>query len=121
LVLEDPIPSTADAVVVPGNESNSSPLKVSPQPIASGAQIESASVAQDSFGNTLITIELTAAGGAQMHATTAKNVGRKMAIMAGGRAISVATIRDPVDAHIQISGKWSLAEARAIAESLGHR
>lgn len=108
----------ADAAMIPNNEPNSPPLSVARQPVVNAVHFASAEAAQDAFGSVVVSIQLTNAGGDLMLAASSDHIGRRLAIVVNGVAITVATVQSPLSGQIQVSGSLTLEQARAIASRL---
>ena len=113
---EGPMP--ADAAMIPNNEPNSPPLRVARQPIVNAVHFASVEAAQDTIGSVAVSIQLTNAGSDLMLAATSENIGRRLAIVVNGIAVTVATVQSPISGQIQVSGGLTLEQARAIASRL---
>jgi tetratricopeptide (TPR) repeat protein len=107
-----------DAVMIPNNESNSPPLRVIRDPLVHARHFARAEAAQDALGSAIVSIQLNEPGSDQMRIATSENIGRKLAIVVNGVAITVATINSPIAGQIQITGGLTLPQAQAIARRL---
>jgi hypothetical protein len=74
--------------------------------------------ASDSEDNAAVEIELTAEDGRRMEALTSANLGNRMAVVAGNRVISVATIRSTIGSKGQITGNKLRSVAARLVEQL---
>jgi hypothetical protein len=117
-VTADTDEAASGAMMIPNNEADSPPLRVARLPIADTRHFAGAEAAQNEFGSAVVSIQLTDAGSALMLAATSENIGRQLAIVVNGVAITVVTVQSPITSHFQISGNFSLPQAQAIANRL---
>ena len=118
LVLEDGS-SDAGAVTIPDAAPNAPALRLRREPLVPGGAVRHAEATSDAVGRTTVDIELTQSGGELMAAATSKNVGRRLAIVVGGAAISVPTIQTPITGgRVEVSGAWTLSQANAFVGRL---
>ena len=66
-----------------------------------------------------ITFKLTPASARQFAALTAKNIGRILALRIDGNTVMIQPIQKPiVNAAVQVSGEWTLLQAKDIADRI---
>lgn len=65
-----------------------------------------------------VTLHFSAKGAKRLHAATAKNLGRQLAVLVDGKVWFVAVIPFPLDASMMISQGYTRAEAITHAEPL---
>lgn len=119
LVLEPGSNPEGESVIVPDLAANGPPLTLIRDPLLSARRISHANSGVDQYSAASVSIDLTASGSLAMRAATAANVGRRMAIVVNGAAVSVARINEPIEGgKLQITGGLSAAQARAIASRL---
>ena len=66
-----------------------------------------------------ITFKLTPASARQFAELTAKNIGRILALRIDGNTVMIQPIQKPiVNAAVQVSGEWTLLQAKDIADRI---
>ena len=69
--------------------------------------------------NPSVGFRLNAAGAAKFERETARNIGRRVAIILDGRVMSAPTIHSPIKDQGQITGRFTEREAAELAQVLG--
>jgi hypothetical protein len=94
-------------------------LRVLRPVLMDGSAVAHAGIQLETNGTRTIGIELTAEGGRRFESITASNIGRRIAIVAGGRVLSAPMIRSAVPGgELQITGNLSAAEADNLVTEL---
>ncbi|MGD0335759.1 MAG: protein translocase subunit SecD [Candidatus Omnitrophota bacterium] len=105
------------------SKDNNEALLVEKEAALSGNAIKDASVAfsQDQFGEIIVKLQLTAEGGSKFAELTAKNVGRRLAIILDSKVQSAPVIREAIPSgEAVISGRYTTDEAGDLAKILKH-
>ncbi|MCM8796804.1 MAG: protein translocase subunit SecD [Candidatus Omnitrophica bacterium] len=103
-------------------ESNE-PLLVEKETALSGNAIKDANVhfSQEQFGQIEVKLQLNPEGAAKFAELTAKNIGRRLAIILDGKVQSAPAIREAIPSgEAVISGRFTVDEARDLAKILKH-
>jgi biopolymer transport protein ExbD len=112
-----------DTEPLPAPEKSAEPERVSLH-VRKSAVIEAADVEQASAqrnagtGQWGISHMLTADGAERLSKASKENIGKRLAIVSNGAIVSAPTIRDEIGKAIEISGSFSEAEAKALADSI---
>lgn len=99
-----------------GIERESAPLLVKTTPELTGAYLKDAFVGYSPSGFPDVSLEFTKEGAAIFAEVTGANINRRLAIVLDGRVQSAPVIRERIpNGRAQISGKFSMEEARELA------
>lgn len=90
------------------------------RPFVSTSEIKRAQVDIDEvMGHPVVSIELTAEGALRLENATEENIGRPLAIVVGGKVISMPVPNEKISGgKVQISGDFSMAEVNEMAKML---
>ncbi len=83
--------------------------------VITGADLKTAYTSQDEFGRPAVTFELTDDGAKKFGEATEKNIGRALAIVLDKKVISAPVIRSRITNTGQITGQFTLDEAKELA------
>lgn len=84
-------------------------------PVITGADLKTAYTTTDEFGMPAVGFDLTDRGSKAFAEATEKNIGRRLAIVLDKRVISAPVIRSRISDRGQISGNFTLDEAKELA------
>lgn len=114
----DPIPAGLRAVRDPADPGLV--LLIEAEPVLGFADFAAATVAIDEFvAQPIVVFELTSAGATLFAEATAANVGRRMAIIVDGIAVSAPTVQEPITGGTGvITGNLTRDEAEALAAAI---
>ncbi|MCS7170836.1 MAG: protein translocase subunit SecD [Aquificaceae bacterium] len=84
-------------------------------PVITGADLKTAYTATDEFGMPAVGFELTDKGSRAFAEATEKNIGRRLAIVLDKKVMSAPVIRSRISDRGQISGNFTLEEAKELA------
>lgn len=84
-------------------------------PVITGADLKTAYTTTDEFGMPAVGFDLTDRGSKAFAEATEKNIGRRLAIVLDKKIISAPVIRSRISDRGQISGNFSLDEAKELA------
>ncbi len=84
-------------------------------PVVTGADLKTAYTTTDEFGMPAVGFELTGKGAEVFARSTEQNIGRRLAIVLDKRVISAPVIRSRISDRGQISGNFTLDEAKELA------
>ncbi|MCS6997831.1 MAG: protein translocase subunit SecD [Aquificaceae bacterium] len=84
-------------------------------PVVTGADLKTAYTASDEFGMPAVGFELTDRGSKVFAEATGQNIGRRLAIVLDKKVISAPVIRSRISDRGQISGNFTLEEAKELA------
>ena len=115
-------PTAADGGPIPDGyrlvPADDGPLLIESQPVLTGVNIADQRLAANAGGMPIIEIEFDDIGRARFAESTAQNIGRRFAIVSGGRAHTAPVIREPIPSgHAVLSG-FSDEDAAAIVRAL---
>ena len=87
--------------------------------VLTGADLKSAEPSMDQFGQPVISISFSLAGGKTFYAVTSKFVGQPLFILLDGKIISAPNINEPISGgQAQISGQFSPQEIKDLVIKL---
>jgi capsular polysaccharide biosynthesis protein len=97
-------------------------LRVLKPVVLDNRDVWSAAISGDRAGTKEISVVLTSTGGKKFRRATASNIGRRLAIIWQGRAISAPVIQSAItDGRVSISGNFTDTEAQHLVDVLNHR
>lgn len=95
------------------------PLLIKSEPDLTGAAVVAQRVSSDARGDTVVDVTFDPAGRTRLAEMTAENIGRRLAIVSGGRAIMAPVIREEIaGGTVQISGNLTTDDALSIVRAL---
>ena len=83
-----------------------------------GKDLVSAHVDRDEVGRTAVAFKLNSKGGSTMRKMSSQNIGRQLAIILDGELISAPVLKSEIGTSGQISGNFTPAEAKRLADDL---
>lgn len=99
-------------------ESKGSKLLLKALPIIDGSMISDARVAYDQNGEPVVSFELDSNGAKRFGDFSGANIRKRMAIVLDGKIYSAPVIRERISSSGQISGNFSVEEAKDLAITL---
>lgn len=114
-------PGRNDALILPTLHSvDGAPVEVRLQPLPAVApdQVASVAINTDEYGFVVLDLQLGQTGTQRLRQVTAGNIGKRIAVVADGRALTVATVMGEIgNGQVRISG-LELAEAQTLQRRL---
>ncbi|WP_448584088.1 protein translocase subunit SecD [Thermocrinis sp.] len=105
---------TPDLELLP-SEDGSEWFLVEKVAVITGGDLKTAYTSQDEFGRPAVSFELTDSGANKFVEATEKNIGRRLAIVLDKRVISAPVIRSRITNMGQITGQFTVDEAKELA------
>ncbi|MEZ0471663.1 SecDF P1 head subdomain-containing protein [Luteimonas salinilitoris] len=118
-------PGQPDAMTLPmlrQDDADTSVLALQPVPVVEGTQVASVDLGLEDGEFATLDLRLTGEGARRLRMATAENVGKRLAVVAGGRVISVATIMAEIPggevriSELDVSDAKKLYETMTLAE-----
>ncbi len=91
------------------------PLVVNKVPALTGASLKTAGIAMSQFGDSSVDFQLQSEGAEQFYKVTSANVNKKLAIVLDNKVRSYPNIKEPLHDRGQITGNFSVQEAKDLA------
>ena len=114
--------SAVDLLPDETDRTNQQQIRVLKEIVLDRGNIESASLGRDERETKQIVVLLDEEGRRTFAAATAKNIGRRLAIVWKGRVVSAPVVRSAIrDRHLKVSGSFSDTEAQELLAALNHR
>jgi len=112
----------ADEMADPNDGSGQRKLRVMKQVFLTEQDVDSAGFTKYQSDQKELSVFLSPRGGEQFAAVTAKNIGRRLAIVWHGRVIAAPVVQSAITGRrVSISGNFSDAEAQQLLDLLNHR
>jgi len=105
---------TPDLELLPSRD-NTQWFLVEKTAVITGADLKTAYTSQDEFGRPAVSFELTDDGAKKFGEATEKNIGRALAIVLDKKVISAPVIRSRITNTGQITGQFTLDDAKELA------
>ena len=116
------IRSPADVLPVAGTGAAGEKLRVLKDVVLDGSDVESASLSNDQGEVKEFLLLLNNQGAQKFAEATARNIGRRLAVVWNGRVINAPIIRSAVSGpNVKVTGTFSDGEAQMLLEALNHR
>ncbi|MBE0545379.1 MAG: protein kinase [Verrucomicrobia bacterium] len=114
--------SPADLLPDPQDRSGERKLRVLREAVLTQDDIDSAGFSQSQSAQKELAVILNSRGGEKLAATTAKNIGRQLAIVWDGQVISAPVVQSAITGRkVSITGNFSDAEAQQLLDVLNRR
>jgi type II secretory pathway pseudopilin PulG len=118
-VAEDGATTPADELPDPADPAGRPKLRVLPEVVLNDTDIASATGITTTNGTREITVLLTLGGTKKLTALTARNIGRRLAIVHNGQVLSAPIIRSTISGfRMVITGKMEVAEMQRLVAAL---
>jgi hypothetical protein len=111
-------PGRMELRLVRGGGEDLGSLELEPEPGATDADLESASVQLDPAGQPAVAFRLRDASVDRFRTWTRANIGRRLAVVVDGKVLAAPTLLDEIGQEGQVTGSFSPEEAAELALAL---